>query len=558
MERQNAIATSPAYVWGVPGKPRIVHLSLDVVDRLGTLASQSFARGDHPSEIGGLLLGTVPPGDAPIVTVEDFRLVPCEHIRGTAYALSEKDRKVLADTLRRHHWDARLTPVGFWRTHARPGLYLDQDDFAVARDHFGDPPQVTLLISPGPQGLSAGFFIWEEDGDMHRQSTYLRFPFDRALLASGSHPLIDRPVAAPALSVGAPPAVVSTPAPAQPSGFTFPRPARLLPWAAAAVLAAVMAVIPFAVGRHSRPGAGRVPAPLLSLGVARAGDALRLTWDRGSAPVRQATRGVVHITEGSRDYRLDLSPDQLALGTVVYFPTGADVGFRLELQGPSGSLSEFIRAVAPAPSLNLHAPPPGLPLASALDPLPPSPPPPQPRRVRAARRARPRPLDLAALERSASPPPAPRAVLEPPPHLPPLSAAAPPPAPVAFERPREATVTIGPAKPSALNRFIRRIPGLRRLQGASTRGFVPPRPIRRVQPSIPAPLRGTDAPVAVDLKIRIDETGNVLRTELLSGDPREFAARQALGAARKWQFAPAELDGKPVPSEMVLHFKFGG
>jgi len=55
-----AWSASPSYLWEVPGKPVIVHVALDVVDRLDREVGESFrsleARG---AEIGGLLLGAV-------------------------------------------------------------------------------------------------------------------------------------------------------------------------------------------------------------------------------------------------------------------------------------------------------------------------------------------------------------------------------------------------------------------------------------------------------------------------------------------------------------------
>jgi len=57
----------------------------------------------------------------------------------------------------------------------------------------------------------------------------------------------------------------------------------------------------------------------------------------------------------------------------------------------------------------------------------------------------------------------------------------------------------------------------------------------------------------VDVKVFIDESGNVTRAQALTkgGD----LASAALSAARQWQFTPARKRGKPVASEMLLHFR---
>jgi hypothetical protein len=78
-------------------------------------------------------------------------------------------------------------------------------------------------------------------------------------------------------------------------------------------------------------------------------------------------------------------------------------------------------------------------------------------------------------------------------------------------------------------------------------GDVHASPIRQV-----APARSADAR-PVDVKVFIDDAGNVTRAQLLTkgGDPMGTA----LSAARQWQFTPARKHDKAVPSEMVLHFR---
>jgi TonB family protein len=83
---------------------------------------------------------------------------------------------------------------------------------------------------------------------------------------------------------------------------------------------------------------------------------------------------------------------------------------------------------------------------------------------------------------------------------------------------------------------------------------LPPSPIRKVAPMRPADA-GADAR-QVDVKVFIDDAGNVTRAQLLSKGGDQSGA--ALNAARQWQFTPARKRDKPVPSEMVLHFHFGG
>ena len=74
------------------------------------------------------------------------------------------------------------------------------------------------------------------------------------------------------------------------------------------------------------------------------------------------------------------------------------------------------------------------------------------------------------------------------------------------------------------------------------------------QPSFPSWAKSLDVDGVVTLDAVIDEKGNIAKTKVLSG-PRELqrAAEQAVGL---WQFAPAELAGKPTSSHMVLTVEF--
>ena len=60
----------------------------------------------------------------------------------------------------------------------------------------------------------------------------------------------------------------------------------------------------------------------------------------------------------------------------------------------------------------------------------------------------------------------------------------------------------------------------------------------------------------VDVKVWIDDTGQVTKAELLSDDVEPDVADIASNAAYKWTFEPARLSDRPVSSEMVMHFHF--
>jgi hypothetical protein len=157
-------------------------VALDLVNSLGrALADPRHKQG---AELGGVLFGrTLQPE---IIEITEFEFIHSEHHRGTIFALGLRERYRLARQLAAMNSGSDVRPVGFFRTHLRPGLFLDQDDFAFMTEAFADPAQVALLIRPAEAGpAAAGFFIWEE-GDIDRRQTPLSFPFDsQALRAQG-------------------------------------------------------------------------------------------------------------------------------------------------------------------------------------------------------------------------------------------------------------------------------------------------------------------------------------------------------------------------------------
>jgi protein TonB len=65
-------------------------------------------------------------------------------------------------------------------------------------------------------------------------------------------------------------------------------------------------------------------------------------------------------------------------------------------------------------------------------------------------------------------------------------------------------------------------------------------------------IRGT---VRVSVKVQVDESGAVTQATIDSRGPSQFFADRALHAAQLWKFAPAQQDGRAVPSEWLIHFE---
>lgn len=177
-----------SYVWEAPGKKFVIHLDLDVVDRVLQEVMRGFgALPRRGVEVGGLLLGSAEVGETTVVRIEDFWPITCEHKYGPSFQLSEADMARYEEGLRKHRYTAekqRYT-VGCYRSNTREGLLLSDDDIAHFNTFFPEPWNVFLLVKPYATRVSmAGFFFREENGSISKQS-YLEFPFRRRELGGG-------------------------------------------------------------------------------------------------------------------------------------------------------------------------------------------------------------------------------------------------------------------------------------------------------------------------------------------------------------------------------------
>jgi TonB family protein len=76
-----------------------------------------------------------------------------------------------------------------------------------------------------------------------------------------------------------------------------------------------------------------------------------------------------------------------------------------------------------------------------------------------------------------------------------------------------------------------------------------PEPSQKAQATIHGKVR-------VGVKVHVDTAGSVTGAEFASPGPSRYFADLALQAARRWDFAPAKVDGHAVPSEWLIVFHF--
>ena len=512
-------------VWEPPGHDIAILLSFAVIDRLKGLIEQA-----HDVEIGGILLGRregdVSSGKPRIVVIDDFEPVESEHLRGTAYAVSQRDIRALDSTLTRQRPEGANVPVGFYRSHLRKGLYLDEADFSLFREYFSGDSDVFLVARPEADGVPvAGFFFWE-DGMLERRTSYEHFPLDRRSLEGGEYSLLrgpNRPVEA---------APVYTPAP-EPRPHAVPPPRAADPRSRRAMYAAIGGALILATliwAAVLRFGGQGEDKSLVSLTVARVGNALRVSWDPNAPAVEHANNAILWVTDGDKRRGLELNSTRLKQGNYVYTPESSVVNFRLDLLKVLAQGSESVRYVADrgaeSPAAPVTKPTPSEAKASA----PPATAPP-------------------AEEAAPSPAPAEQAKSAPPakPRIQPV-----------------VSITTQAVPPSRVRSLIAKVPLVRSLQRGKYRGgesFVPPRTVREVMPHVPPHLaKELPADVRVDLKVTVDANGNVKQIDLLSRGTDERLASIAADALRQWHFEPARFRDKPVSCDLLatLNFRNGG
>jgi len=314
--------------WEVPGKPMAVYLSRAASGAI-LLEARRGLSPRRRAEVGGILLGRVTVEETITIRIEACLQVPCEHLFGPSYTLSEDEKQALRHAVVRHGVGAEtdIRVVGFYRTHTRRGLALDADDMQLA-DLFPEGADLALLIKPRFLRRSqAAFFFWTEP-----MSAAIKF----TISGNGGHDL-----AAAEEEVAAPPAPEVEKA--EPMAAS-PAVSRMPLWASWWVQFPLWACLAFVLGYATARQVDKVvpraaPPPrdpyAMSLLVLQYGDNIRLTWDRQATPITLAERGSLTISDAGRSRTLDLTREQLRNGAVAYHRLSEHVQLRLEVVLPN-------------------------------------------------------------------------------------------------------------------------------------------------------------------------------------------------------------------------------
>jgi hypothetical protein len=342
------------YVWEVAGKPVIVYLHLDVLDRLSSEVMRGFgAVPKRGAEVGGVLIGTVEEGSPAIVRVEDFESVECAYKRGPSYLFTDDEKAGFEDAVQRWQPDSSRSAyvVGFYRSQTRDGMSLAAEDIQLLDEFFPDAESVALLVKPyGTKVSEAGFFV-RENGAFPDTSPQV-FPFRRREITGesppphramterrprnrGSRAMVSEPAADPAEDISNYRDSFSEPSPGPAYATTLPTRSRFnssawIPLSFVFLLFGIALGYMISLASTRPPKAGSDAQDFaLGLSVLKSDDNLTVKWDRQSGAIRAASNGMLEIEENGVTKPVSLDPAMLQTGSVIVQKPTHSVRFRL-------------------------------------------------------------------------------------------------------------------------------------------------------------------------------------------------------------------------------------
>jgi hypothetical protein len=331
--------------WAVAESPLAIEYSLVVIEEIRREVAEGFQKLSRGGiEVGGVLYGTREDRTLRLLAI---RPVLCEHARGPSFQLSDNDRAGLEEQLRQDAADPRLEGMvclGWYLSHTRSEIALNESDQEIFSAYFADPWQVTLVVRPGRGGsMRAGFFVREADGSVKTDQSYLEFNFPDRLAA-----ILERGGRAESAAGDRRGAVRSRlgPVPLQqdlvpaeepplteaPQFLAAPQSKKKWPWLVAwAVGVAALGVLGL---RDFLPK--QTPEPITLTVVERDGQ-LQIEWNKDAQPIVQAARGSLEIVDGQQVRTVPLSAENLALGRFTYQRQSGDVEVRLNVEDRDGT-----------------------------------------------------------------------------------------------------------------------------------------------------------------------------------------------------------------------------
>ncbi|MBA3976444.1 MAG: hypothetical protein C0504_19730 [Candidatus Solibacter sp.] len=293
-------------------------------------------------EIGGILLGTI---DDTSYSIQSWRPIRCDYARGSSFLLSARDLATLSCQVEAVQADpafAGLRLVGWFVSHTRGSLDPRLDESQLHTRLFNIPGSLLLTLKPGRFGDAEVAIHTFEPGD----PPSLR-PLDPLLPLLTSHSV--KPPAGLDFDT-APPPLLSD------NRFGTDSPPSRRRWLAAVAAVAgftfltigAIAIWNSSPAPHASSQAPTPPPPLpsgpplqlLSLHLEATEDAIRVSWDTSSAPLRNLKSGSLSVWDQGQVFVRQLSPDELRLGSIEYTRSLGEVRVQLTIQAQDRDWSE--------------------------------------------------------------------------------------------------------------------------------------------------------------------------------------------------------------------------
>jgi hypothetical protein len=366
--------------WVVPESPVDVEYSLIVIDEIRQVVADGFQRLQRGGiEVGGVLYGT---REGRIVRITAMREITCEHARGPTFHLSDNDRAALIAQIERDRADLRLEGllvVGWFLSHTRSDVTLQQSDLDTFGRFFPEPWQITMVVHPGRAGIMrAGFFVRETDGSVRAERSYQEFNFPDRLAGVFDRPprrpppetfgeRLPMPRYQPAPEFVAALDPIETAESSEPTEpieqydaptfgqrarpvpqhAPYPNTARKVPWAIIGIVAAALVIAVFGL-RFFGP---QLHAEPLSLAVIERDGQLQIQWNHASQGIANSTGGTLEIVDGQDKRDIPMNRNELAQGSFTYVRRSGDVQIRLIVNASGGErIEEASRFLGTAPT----------------------------------------------------------------------------------------------------------------------------------------------------------------------------------------------------------------
>ena len=199
--------------WQTPDKSITVTYSLSLFHEIESVVSEGYRRVPHGGiETAGLLFGQIAEGS---IRLKAFHIIECEHASGPSFVLSPRDVERLQTQLTALKTDSELSglkPVGWFVSHTRSELHMNDHEAGWFNQFFPDGLRVAVLVKPERfQATRFAFIVRLENGTLLREAAH--DPVILPLPGAASRRDSDGAEESPLPSIAAPPI---TPAPAAP------------------------------------------------------------------------------------------------------------------------------------------------------------------------------------------------------------------------------------------------------------------------------------------------------------------------------------------------------